>query len=490
MTKEEKFVMEYVVPTVLNALLGEDEEGAEVRETAPSRKIFTGTLYPRKIAHAYIGKEANKIKPCTMRAVIMLSDVKNPEDVKITVIPKFNVYFRIGKVVKDREVADEIEEIPGITFRRYRVTNVRFELRLKDALSAEGFIDKCRIRLNAKGRIPRQLIAQVRVHAQEIKEKPGMYRLTIEFINASEYSQVRTDLDPVFFNPVIKVRVDNAKIKRRKLEFLSKKLKRDIYEDAGTLNCTAEIIDDTTLQLSQVPIYYQPKKRPKKWKQPAEISQDPVKHFKELLLFLEESKKQIPPAKQEEYEYVLANFRRGVELLENDNNVLKAFILTNETFNRLWKNYGYSWYLYQIVYFVSIIPAIVNGENRHVADVLNVPTGWGKTEAYMAPSLFAAFYDRILGIIPRVAAIIKLPLRMLTLQQFERIVKIVATAEKVRQEYKVTGDPIGIGFYVGQARGRANTVDEARRLVKKVLLGNVHIAVVELNMFMMRDSTG
>jgi hypothetical protein len=66
MSLEEKFVKECLVPTVLNALLGEDDEGAEIRETAPSRKIFTGTLYPRKIARTYLGKEANKIKPCTM----------------------------------------------------------------------------------------------------------------------------------------------------------------------------------------------------------------------------------------------------------------------------------------------------------------------------------------------------------------------------------------------------------------------------------------
>jgi hypothetical protein len=467
MSLEEKFVKECLVPTVLNALLGEDDEGAEIRETAPSRKIFTGTLYPRKIARTYLGKEANKIKPCTMRAVIMLTDIKHPEDVKITVVPRFNVYFRADRTVRDKEIADEIEEFPGITFRRYRVTNLKFELKLRDALTVEGVIDKRKIHLDVRGRVPRQLIAQVRVHAQEVKEKPGTCKLTIEFINASRYSQVRTDLDPVFFNPVIKVRVENANIKPRKLKFLSEKLRRPVYEDAGTLNCTAEILDNATVQLTQVPIHYQPKRRPKKWKRPAEITHSPLRHLKELLSFLEESKELVSSKDRGEYAYVLANLKRGIELLENDENTLKAFILTNETFNRLWKDLGYSWYIYQMVYFVSIIPAIVNGENRDVADVLNVPTGWGKTEAYMAPSLFAAFHDRIMGVTPRVATLIKLPLRMLTLQQFERIVKIIATAERVRREYEISGEPIGVGFYVGRARGRANTVEEARRLSQK-----------------------
>jgi len=465
MSAEEKFVREYLVPKVLNALLGEDEEGAEIKDTAPSKKIFTGTLYPAKIAYAQLRREENKIKPCTMHAVMMLTDVKRPEDVKIQISPRFNIYFRADRNQNDTESIEEREETLGVSFRRYKVTNLKFELKLSDALSKEGCVDKRHIDLetqrNSK-RVPRKLFAQVRVYAQEVKEELGSYKLTIQFINASEYTRLGV-VDPVFFNPVVEVGIQNAKVERRELRFLTQKLKKPVYEEAGTLNCTAELVGNNIIQLTQVPIYFQRKRKPKRWKRPEEIIDNPLGYLQELQSELKESKDLLQSEATKKYFYFLEHYEKGMKLLETNENALKAFILTNETFRRLWKESGYYWHMYQMVYLVCIIPALVLGENRDVADVLNVPTGWGKTEAYMAVSLFASFFDRVSGNVPRVSTIIKLPLRMLTLQQFERIAKIVSNAEKVRQEHAISSEPIAVGFYVGQARGRANTVEDARK---------------------------
>lgn len=461
MKAEEKFVREYLVPKVLNALLGEDEENLEIRDTVPSKKIFIGNLYPLKIAYTQFGKEQNKIKPCTMQAIVTITDVTSPEEVTIQIFPKFNIYYRAKSDSKTTQTEDELEDVPGVIFRKYKVTDIKFDLRLADALSKEGHIDKKQIKLylDIPPKItPRKLFAQVRVYAHKVNGEPKTYKLTSRFINASEYSRVGT-VDPIFFNTIVDISLENAKVKKRELKFLSKRLLKPIYEEAGTLNCTATITNNK-IRLTQIPIYQQRKRNPKPWMSPKKIAKNPLEHLKKLQDYLKKSKKIVSEDTIEKYNYFLENFKKGINLLETNEDVLNAFKLTNETFDRIWEKKGYYWHMYQIVYLVSIIPSIILGENRDVADVLNVPTGWGKTEAYLAISLFTSFYDRISESVPRVSALIKLPLRMLTLQQFGRIAEIVSYADKVKREFNVLGEPIAVGFYIG---GRANRVEEARK---------------------------
>ena len=471
MSSEEKFVREYFVPRVLNALLGEDEENTEIRDTVPSKKLFIGTLYPLKMVRDQWGRTENKIKPCTMQVTLTITDVKSPEEVEILISPKFNVYYRITGKTTAPQSDREPEEVPGVIFRKYKVANLKFDLKLAKALTRDGYVDRRHIELSLRKppkRMPRKLYAQVRVHAKEVQKESGIYKLTVKFINASEYSRVGI-VDPLFSNTVVEIEIKNANVKRRELKFLSQKLgrKKKVYEEASTLNCTATL-KNNKVTLTQVPVFSQLKRNPKSWKRPEEIIEKPVENLRELLVYLKESEKEVPDDTKEKYNYFLQNFEKGIKLLETNSNVLKAFELTNETFHRLWKDKGYFWHMYQIVYLVCVIPSIVLGENRDVAEVINIPTGWGKTEAYMAVSLFASFYDRILENVPRVSTIIKLPLRMLTLQQFGRISEIVSYADKVRRESDIP-DPIAVGFYIG---GRPNRVEEARKRGQEEFIKN------------------
>ena len=143
-------------------------------------------------------------------------------------------------------------------------------------------------------------------------------------------------------------------------------------------------------------------------------------------------------------------FNKGFQLIKYDENTNKSFKLMNKTFAEKSKNSDYnSWRLFQIVFIISEIPDIVNEENRNVCDLLHVKTGGGKSEAYFGIVLFTAFYDRIRGKEFGVTAITKFPLRMLSVQQLQRIAVLFIFAEKIRKDEKLKGDPFSIAYFVG-----------------------------------------
>jgi hypothetical protein len=92
-------------------------------------------------------------------------------------------------------------------------------------------------------------------------------------------------------------------------------------------------------------------------------------------------------------------------------------------------------------------------------EVLWFPTGGGKTEAFLGLLTTALFFDRLRGRASGVTGLVRLPLRLLSHQQFQRVVKIVTAAESVRRSAKVGGRPFSVGYWIGQG-GSPNIVDE------------------------------
>src|SRR5690606_29864499 len=78
-------------------------------------------------------------------------------------------------------------------------------------------------------------------------------------------------------------------------------------------------------------------------------------------------------------------------------------------------------------------------------------TGGGKTETYLGSVIFSMFFDRLRGKTAGVTAIIKFPLRLLSLQQLERALLITVQAELIRLGESDTknGEPFSVGYYVG-----------------------------------------
>ena len=153
-----------------------------------------------------------------------------------------------------------------------------------------------------------------------------------------------------------------------------------------------------------------------------------------------------------------ANRRPELELLAAP---YRAWILTNESFFRrdgLDKDRG--WHLFQLGFILAHIPTLASRMeiyrayqspelDEQSASLLYFPTGGGKSEAFYGVLLYGMFLDRLRGKQRGVTAMIRYPLRLLTLQQGQRLLKLIAHAEIVRTVQKVGTWPFEIGFWVG-----------------------------------------
>lgn len=161
----------------------------------------------------------------------------------------------------------------------------------------------------------------------------------------------------------------------------------------------------------------------------------------------------------------IERFREGIEILRQNGDALLAFRLTNTTFLRAGQGRNRDrWRLFQIVFMVSQIPGIValaapNAAaliEREIVDIVYFPTGGGKTEAYLGTLVFHCFFDRLRGKRLGVTAWTRFPLRLLTLQQTQRIADIIGIAELVRRSQSDPRlcspgvDGFSIGYFVGQ----------------------------------------
>jgi len=175
----------------------------------------------------------------------------------------------------------------------------------------------------------------------------------------------------------------------------------------------------------------------------------------------------------------IERFERGIKSLDDDE-VRLAFQLMNMSFfvrNSKAEPENISWRSFQLAFIVSILPDILTREQNNSeeltrtmpATVLWLPTGAGKTEAFTGVILVQAFYDRIRGKDGGVSAVLKFPLRFLSMQQLERAVMAATAANKVlisrkgdidasrrkrglqRHEY----DQFSVGYFVGSG-GRPN----------------------------------
>lgn len=161
-----------------------------------------------------------------------------------------------------------------------------------------------------------------------------------------------------------------------------------------------------------------------------------------------------------EFKFEIKRFKNGIDKLKCKEEMKRAFILMNKAFGK--NNKGFDrWRLFQIVFIVSLIPDIGVSEYGEVemgpknkideVDVLYFPTGGGKTEAFLGVTIFTAFFDRIRGKHAGISSIIKYPLRLLSVQQMQRIADVLAQSELIRRKEIPSdeGEEFSLGYYVG-----------------------------------------
>lgn len=179
------------------------------------------------------------------------------------------------------------------------------------------------------------------------------------------------------------------------------------------------------------------------------------------------------------FEREIRRFERGIRCLrEHPDTVGRAFELMNESMRRMHEFDG--WRLFQLVFIVMQIPDVASREHAgwdevawrdgdtddraeeadsvlDIVDVLWFPTGGGKTEAFLGVAVWSMFFDRIRGKDFGVAAWTRFPLRLLSLQQLQRMSETVMHADLVRREQADIGSHPSRSFSVGYLVGKANT---------------------------------
>jgi len=171
----------------------------------------------------------------------------------------------------------------------------------------------------------------------------------------------------------------------------------------------------------------------------------------------------------------VAGFKRGLRCLRTDARLLRAYRAANQAFEDLDATRSkrfFAWRLFQVVYQVMHLPALAARERPadhdlraelDIVDVLWFPTGGGKTEAYLGLIATAMFYDRLRGKSRGVTAILRFPLRMLSVQQLERIQSVLWFCERIRTAAANSGEIVdggtfeGDAFLLGYWAGRSNT---------------------------------
>lgn len=162
-------------------------------------------------------------------------------------------------------------------------------------------------------------------------------------------------------------------------------------------------------------------------------------------------------------------FQLGKELLldESNEDARTAFAALNRTFDQMGPEYKH-WRLFQLVYIVMSIPDIVSQsspqrdiqDSLDVCDIIFFPTGGGKTEAYLGLVVFAAFLDRLRGKDFGMTALTKFPLRLLSLQQLQRITEVLCCAELIRRDHEdMGGERFSVGYFVGK-NNTPNAIEE------------------------------
>ena len=186
---------------------------------------------------------------------------------------------------------------------------------------------------------------------------------------------------------------------------------------------------------------------------------DYLKSYKKSTKYLNDERKYKKDVAH--FEEIAERFHEGIETLKNNENARKAFELLNKTFRKASKYE--KWWIFQIIFIVSLIPDIIDKtRRREICEILHVATGGGKSEAYFGCVIFSAFWDRLSGKKFGTTAITKFPLRMLSIQQLQRIANLLIWAEEIRKEEHIEGEPFSVAYFVG-------STDEFPRHSKKLI---------------------
>jgi hypothetical protein len=141
----------------------------------------------------------------------------------------------------------------------------------------------------------------------------------------------------------------------------------------------------------------------------------------------------------------------------------EAWVSMNAAMAKVAAGKGYhEWRLFQLCFILATLPTFVTRlpefhdfftpevkKQAEAVTLLYFSTGGGKSEAFLGLLLFVLLLDRLRGKVRGVSALMRYPLRLLTLQQARRTLTAMAAAEEQRHSRGHPGEPFSLGFWVG-----------------------------------------
>lgn len=320
-----------------------------------------------------------------------------------------------------------------------------------------------------------------------LEENLNRLRLLTEFINVSPMPANSPNIETYLFDTRVTFHFQCCEVLPFELNLAPRGFRYNRNLWGRGFNCSVEQIESSPFHFmtTHTPIYQQMRYVTQSTPAAlfADIAQDPLPALRSILNamnnylqkwdearnqhiennhhWLEEFGAEFDRDRQQ-YEAEITRFQHGIQLINENSDIRLAFQLTNEAFSR-GDSRKTSWRLFQIVFFVSQIPGIAAlagiggsdaGELEKV-DILYFPTGGGKTEAYLGVIVFHCFFDRLRGKTAGVTVWTRFPLRLLTLQQTQRVADVIGLAELVRREqrdHRLNGrgvDGFAVGYFVG-----------------------------------------
>lgn len=339
-----------------------------------------------------------------------------------------------------------------------------------------------------------------------IVEEGDSLRFLLQMVNKTPVNDGKNvGYLPKIFDAGITVTGNDVEFQEIKLDYFSTGYKKRDPIYAVTENTSARYVKDNAgrvceIQTDNIPKYYQKrlitKDDLKGYVTFEKLINDPITNLNFILNRMKEDYERcesefeqlsdLSAMAKEKYQKALIAYRgeidrfeTGIHLIEYKDTVKTAFAYMNKTFqtklNPASRKNITGWRLFQIVFIVSMLAEAVRSEYREdaslsaadleVANLLYFPTGGGKTEAFLGITVFTMYFDRLRGKNQGITAFLKYPLRLLAVQQLDRVLTIIMKANKVRKESAALREmtEFRVGFYVGN-NNTPNKIDIKERL--------------------------
>lgn len=435
--------------------------------------------------------------------------------------PNLSVSFRPGKLLDERGVFGSLDErsreneflMDQINVKKEQIntdkTCYTFVINEKTAIRDLQTEESYRAFLKRSGKqdvsVHQNWSIYINVTVKKIKDR---YLVSVALVNDSavqsnstSHQSNKRDKDKLtietLFNAGIDISLQGAKYAPIELDYFLDDYKYDKEQQAIGLNCSINFNPERNMiSTEHLPTYVQKRlvtndslavKFQDLIDEPLETLKDIRKKMNEEIKNWRAYYNRKAPTltdagkkKMEEeifnFQLEIERFQLGVDTIATYPLALKSFVLMNKAFLATSKKYN-TWRLFQIVFIVSLIPDIVACDENIMppeekqkttlseVSLLYFPTGGGKTEAFLGVLVFNLFFDRFRGKNCGVTSILRYPLRLLSVQQVQRLANTLAQAELLRRADPLIRDTeeFSLGYFVGD-NNTPNSVGQDRAI--------------------------